>query len=300
MLSNSSPGYLGVGMQDVNNARATALKLKDPHGAEITTVDQDAPASNAGIKLHDVVVQMNGQRVDSAEQFSRLLREIPPNRTISLVAIRDGQPLNFSIQLADRTALAKKTMGDLDSDQAPVTADNGSLGSTVLPGDPGHSGGRSGGLFGSLTRNRYYTGVDLQPLPTGLADYFGARNGVLVGNVFSNSPAAAAGLKAADVIQKVNNQPVVSVSDWERAIRLNRGKPVQVTVIRDRKEIVLTMVAGEAKKSSELDFPHPDPPRAQTFAELKTDGNGVVRVNWGDDPGSLAEVGGLPTKIWID
>ena len=270
LLSNSAQGYLGIGMQDVSSDRAAALKLKDPRGAEITSVDQDAPASNAGIKLHDVIVQMNGQKIEGAEQFRRLLRETAPGRTVSLVAIRDGQSMTFSVQLADRNLLAKKAMGEVDSDPAPAAAESASSGSVVLPGDDGHGGSHSGGFFGSLSRNRYYTGVDIQPLPTGLADYFGAKSGVLVGNVFSNSPAAAAGLKPADVIQKVNNQPVVTLADWEKAIRLNRGKPVQVTVIRDRKEITLTMVAGEAKKSSELDFPHPDAPRSQTLAALNS------------------------------
>ena len=103
LLSNSSQGYLGVGLHDVDNDRAAALKLKDPHGAEITSIDQDAPAFKSGIRLHDVVVQMNGQRVEGIEQFRRMLHETPPGRTITLVAMRDGQPQNFSVQLADRT-----------------------------------------------------------------------------------------------------------------------------------------------------------------------------------------------------
>ena len=126
-----------------------------------------------------------------------------------------------------------------------------------------------------MTRNRYYVGVDIQPLPTGLADYFGAKNGVLVGNVFSNSPASAAGLKPADVIQKVNGQPIVSLSDWERAIRANHGKRVQVTIIRDKKEQTLSMVAGEGKSSSELQIPEIDSPGAQTLAELRGNPEGI-------------------------
>src|SRR5580698_224783 len=89
LLSSSSQGYLGVGIHDLDNQRAAALKLKDPHGAEITSIDQDAPAFKSGLRIHDVVVQMNGQRVEGIEQFRRMLHETPPGRTITLVAMRD-------------------------------------------------------------------------------------------------------------------------------------------------------------------------------------------------------------------
>ncbi len=270
LLSNSSQGYLGVGIHDVDNERAAVLKLKDPHGAEITSIDKDAPAFKSGLRIHDVVVQMNGQRVEGIEQFRRMLHEIPPGRTITLVAMRDGQQQNFSVQLADRTQLATQIIVDLETDPPPAVSTDEPQPTIVLPG-----GGHSSGFFGSLTRNRYYVGVDIQPLPTGLADYFGARNGVLVGNVFSNSPASAAGLKPADVIQKVNGQPIVTLSDWEKAIHANRGKRVQVTIIRDRKEQTLSMIAGVAKGTSELDFPEVDQPEAQTLAELSGSFEGI-------------------------
>ncbi len=269
LLSNSSQGYLGVGLRDVDNERAGALKLKDPHGAEITSLDKDAPAFKSGLRVHDVVVQMNGQRVEGIEQFRRMLHEIPPGRTITLVAMRDGQQQNFSVQLADRTQLATQIIVDLETDPPAVSADEPPQ-TIVLP-----SGSRSSGFFGSLSRNRYYVGVDIQPLPTGLADYFGARNGVLVGNVFSNSPASAAGLKAADVIQKVNGQPIVTLSDWEKAIHANRGKRVQVTIIRERRELTLSMIAGVTKGTGELEIPEMRQPDANTLAELSGSFEGI-------------------------
>jgi serine protease Do len=276
LLSNSSQGYLGVGLRDVDNERATALKLKDPHGAEITSIDKDAPGFKSGLRIHDVVIQLNGQRVEGSEQFRRMLHEIPPGRTITLVAIRDGQQQNLSVQLADRTQLANQIIVDLETDPPPAGSTDEAPQTIVLP-----SGSHSSGFFGSLTHNRYYVGVDIQPLPTGLADYFGARNGVLVGNVFSNSPASVAGLKVADVIQKVNGQPIVTLSDWEKAIHANRGKRVQVTIIRERRELTLSMIAGVTKGTSELEIPEVHHPDAQTLAEL---GGGSASI----DPNGLA------------
>jgi serine protease Do len=263
LISNSSQGYLGVGLRDVNNERAAALKLKEPRGAEITSVDKDAPAFKSGLRVHDVVVQVNGQRVEGIEQFRRMLHDIPPGRTITIAAIRDGQLQSFSVQLADRTQLATQIIVDLETDPSPDVSSDEPPAPIVLPG-----GSHSGGFFGSLTHTRYYVGVDVQPLPTGLADYFGARSGVLVGNVFSNSPASVAGLKAADVIQKINNQPIVTLSDWEKAMHANRGKRVQVTIIRERRELTLSMIAGVTKGTSELEVPELNQPEAQTLAEL--------------------------------
>jgi serine protease Do len=253
LLAHSAQGYLGVGLNDVDNDRASALKLKDTHGAEIITVDQDAPAAKAGLKAHDVVVQMNGQRIEGVEQFRRMIRETPPGRTVVLVAVRDGQNITLNVQLADRAAVA--ALPDDDPRILVSPSVDPPLETWVLPSSGLHSGQNS--LLGSLTRDRYYVGVELQPLPTGLAEYFGVRggSGMLVGNVFPNSPAAVAGLKAADIIQKVNGQPIVSLNDWERAIRANHGKQIKVTLIRDKKEQTLTMVAGTAKTSGLIEIP---------------------------------------------
>jgi len=276
LLTSSSQGYLGVGLNDVDTSRATALKLKDARGAEIIVIDQDAPAAKAGLKVHDVVVQMNGQQVESVEQFRRMLRETPPGRTVALVAMRDGQPVNLSVQLADRAAIAKQSIVGLGDENLPsVVADDPGYPQVLVM--PKHSSGFLDPFFG---HNRYYVGVDVQPLTSGLAEYFGVKNGsgLLVGNVFANSPAAVAGMKPADVIQKVNGQPIASLSDWERAIRTFHGKQVQVTVIRDKKEQTLSMVAGEVKTGSELQLPEVEPFGPQVVAELRDGLSGIDAV----------------------
>src|ERR1700735_2737950 len=60
-------GYLGVGIQEISGERAKALKLPDM-GVEITRVAPDSPAEKAGLKSGDVVLQINGNKVESLEQ----------------------------------------------------------------------------------------------------------------------------------------------------------------------------------------------------------------------------------------
>jgi len=106
-FAHNSQSYLGIDIHDIDNDRAAALKLKDPHGAEIVTVDHDAPANKAGLKIHDAILEMNGQRVEGSDQLRRMLRETPPGRTVSFVICRDGLMLNISVQLADRAKVLK-------------------------------------------------------------------------------------------------------------------------------------------------------------------------------------------------
>src|ERR1700761_205334 len=63
-----APGYLGVNLSEVSTDRMTALHLKDAHAAEVMYVDHDAPAGKSGLKVHDVILQFEGQPVVNADQ----------------------------------------------------------------------------------------------------------------------------------------------------------------------------------------------------------------------------------------
>jgi membrane-associated protease RseP (regulator of RpoE activity) len=267
-LAHNSGGYLGVELHDIDNDRATALKLKDAHGAEIVTVDHDAPANKAGLKPHDVVLEMNGQRVEGADQLRRMLRETPAGHTVHFVVSRDGAEKEISVELADRSKVEaeawSKHFSVPDPEEAPLP-------DGFLP--PSSSHGFGNGFFGVFTGNSLYVGADVDAISTQLASYFGVTDGsgLLVRSVDENSPAATAGLKAGDVITKVNNERMASRSDWFKALHSNRGKQVQLTVMRDKKEQKLTMQAGEPKKKGEMDWPCVWPDQQQLKAELNRD-----------------------------
>src|SRR6516164_2323243 len=103
--SSAGRSYLGIDIQDVTAERVGPLKLKEERGVEITMVDQDAPAGKAGLKEHDVILEFNGTAVESEEQLRRLLREMPPGRTVTLGISRDGNPVKIDVQLADRAKI---------------------------------------------------------------------------------------------------------------------------------------------------------------------------------------------------
>src|SRR5277367_398402 len=76
----ASGSYIGVMLHEINSERAKALNLPEVQGVEVTRVGPDSPADKAGLKAGDVVLDNNGQRVESMEQFSRMVHETPPGR----------------------------------------------------------------------------------------------------------------------------------------------------------------------------------------------------------------------------
>jgi serine protease Do len=241
----SAQGYLGVNLSEIDTDRITALHLKDAHGAEVMFVDHDAPAGKSGLKVHDVILQLDGQPVENAEQLKRRLLDMPSGRTVSFLVNRDGAPITINVQLCDRAELEHKAWSLHQTVPEPAPPARSGFSQTFV-GAPTTA---VTGILETVMPKGLYVGAELNPVRTQLADYFGVSSGtgLLVENVDYQSPAARAGLKAGDVVVRVEAQQMTSKSDWVKAIRNHRGHLVQVTVMRNKQEQVLTMSAGKLK-----------------------------------------------------
>ncbi len=240
---HSAQGYLGVDLRDVSGEQLAALKLKDIHGAEIVLVDHDAPAGKAGLREHDVVLQMNGQTIESADQIKRMLHESPAGKTVVFVISRDGQQITVSAQMANREEVERRAWEQhLTVPEPSSSADNS-------PAPPAH-GGNS--FIGTILMIPSYTGLMLEPMSAQLAQFFGAASGkgLLVRSVAANSPAAQAGMLAGDVVVRADTKPMASTSDWSKAIKSSKGRSMSVVVLRDKKEQTLTLTPDAKKHSS--------------------------------------------------
>jgi S1-C subfamily serine protease len=231
----------------VDNERADALHLKDDHAAEIVMVDHDAPAGKSGLKVHDVILQLDGQAFDNVDQLRRRLREMPSGRTVTLLISRDGARINMTVQLCDRAILQQQAWSQHFSVPEPAGPASSGGRESFLGNAP--SGGTA--FLDSMIPRALYVGADVNPVQKQLADYFGVKSGtgLLVESVDDQSPASRAGLKAGDVVVKVESKQITSKNDWLKAIRNHRGHPVQVTVMRNKQEQILTMSAGKPKKN---------------------------------------------------
>jgi serine protease Do len=242
-----SGSYLGVDVRDVTADRAKELKLKNDQGVEITMVDQDSPAGKAGLKEHDVVVSFNGQNVQSAEQLRRLIRETKPGQSVALGIMRDGQSTSLNATLGDRAKIFGGTTPKIYTPETPRMAIR--IPDIEIPSIV-------------MTTSSRRNGVTVENLTTQLGDYFGVKNGegVLVRSVEKGSKAEAAGLKAGDVIVRVDNDRVSDTREWSRILRRHDAGAVKLGIMRDRREQTLSMMLPEPPKmeDSESWFVGPD------------------------------------------
>jgi serine protease Do len=253
----SAAGYLGVDVTDVDAEKAQTLKLKEVRGAVITLIDHDAPAGQIGLKVNDVVLAINGQNVEGAEALRRMLREIPPGRKISLEISRDGNIQTLAVQLVDRKAMEHDIWSRLGVDADGIAPTPPVTGMGLMPG--GDAPMPPSGMHMPLFTSTLNVGALVEPLTSQMADYLGVSGGLMIKQVGRKSEAAVAGFKAFDVILKVGADSIATVADWDRALRSNQGKPVQVTILRDKKQQNLTLQVDSKHHSTvEYDGPYSD------------------------------------------
>ena len=258
------PGYLGIDVRDVGDDQVTALKLKDTRGAEIIRVDHDGPAGKMGLREHDVVLQMNGILIEGEEQLRRLLHDCAPGRLVSLTIGRDGTTLMVSAPMADRAQLEHEAWeqhlgAGMNGPQAPPSAlpngDAGAMGS--LAAGPLPASRYSKSFLGSLLTSPTYTGAMFEAMMPQLAQYFGIAGGtgLLVRSVADGSPAAMCGLRAGDVVLRANGRTLRTPSDWLKVVHEAKGRPIQMNLLREKQEHLLTLTPDVKHKSSlELPF----------------------------------------------
>src|SRR5437879_3914343 len=181
LIGDDGSGWLGVETHEVTADKAKELKLAAERGVVLGRIVPDSPAAKAGLKENDVVTEINGQRVEGAAQFRRMIHEIPAGRSIQLTVWRDGRTQTISATLGkseERHHAMKKMM-------AP-TPGTFAFRMPEIPEIPSMEwdGGR---FLGGQPR----LGIDAEDLSGQLGAFFGAPDGegILVRDVNSGSPA---------------------------------------------------------------------------------------------------------------
>lgn len=258
-----SRGYLGITYRDTSDERATELHLQGAHGAEIIMVDHDGPAGKAGLQPHDVVVQVDGQNIETAEDLSKRIRNSAPGKVFSMSIMRLGRPMSLTAKLADQRELERAAWQQHLNVPEPKPDDDGVSNIlvqrySVETAPPPRTESLGRGIIGTVLRSGPYTGASLEAMEPQLAGFFGAppKTGLLVHAVDPNSPAAFAGLKAGDVVLKVDAAAVASTSDWSKRMKASSGRTVTLTIIRDKHEQSLTL-QPDLKRHSMLEWPNP-------------------------------------------
>ncbi len=238
--------YLGVGVKEVTTERARALKLKEEHGVEITTVEPESPADKAGLKPGDVVLEYNGQRVEGTQQFVRFVRETPPGRTVRLTVFRNGSTQTVTATVAERKGRSFNVpVPKIDEEIFMKLKD------FTPPDVPRVTMSWRAGVLG----------IEGEPLRgSQLGDFFGVKEGVLVRSVMKDTPAEKAGIRPGDVIVRVDDRKVDEPRDITAALRAARDasrKTFPVVVVREKREMTVQVTLDDPPAS------RPAPPRAR-------------------------------------
>jgi len=223
--------FLGVNIAEVDAERAKTLKLPAEQGVEITRVEADSPADKAGLKVGDVVLVYNNERVEGMEQFGRMVRETPPGRKITLQISRGGALQTLTAVIASRGKYPSEGFLVMPRLEMPEFH---------MPDIPeSFPAWRSGML-----------GIETESLNPQLADFFGVKQGVLIRAVASASPAEKAGLKAGDVITKVDEQEVTTPGQVSGAIQAARKRhSASLKLVRNRHEMTVTATLDDDHSS---------------------------------------------------
>jgi len=229
MIFLSSDGsWLGVSIADITAERAKELNMKEETGALITSVMPGSPAEEAGLQKKDVILEYQGTRIEGAMQLTRMVRETPPGRTVTLKVLHDGETRTVKVKVAEHDGEEHERMFrkriEIPSIEMP---------DIDLPDIP---------FLGSVPSSSRL-GVSVENLGDQLGEYFGVKSGdgVLVRSVKKGSPAENAGLRAGDVIVKVEGERISDAADLRSALRGHRGRAFPITIVRDRREQNVTV-----------------------------------------------------------
>lgn len=205
---------LGVNVQPIDSDLAESLNLKEVRGIIVSAVQPDSSAAQAGVRVGDVITTLNGAPVNDFNSFRNQIASQSPGTEVTLTVLRDGREQQIKARLTERT-------------EEIAREGNSPEGGPARPSD---SAGR--------------LGLSVEPLTPEIATRLNLRagtQGVVVSNIDESGPAAEAGIREGDVIEKVNNQPVSSITDLRNAMQSASTRPVLMLVNRRGTTLFLTV-----------------------------------------------------------
>jgi serine protease Do len=183
-------GYLGAGLQQVDEDTSPALGVPKDSGELVGTLVPNGPGARGGLQQGDVIVKVNGQQVTPEQTVSYLIANTPVGARIPLEIVRNFKPATVYVQVGERPT--EEALNRI------VGGDSGS-GNDVSGGGPAVSQSALGLSLTTLTPEL----ARAANLPAG-------AHGVVVTKVDPNSVTGDIGFQRGDLIVSVNNQPVTS------------------------------------------------------------------------------------------
>lgn len=181
-------GRVGAYIQDMTPDLAEAFHLDGTEGIVVARVMDDSPAQKAGLKQGDVILRLDGKKVDKVTRFRNRIAFTAPGTKVRLDIVREGKPKTVEV-----------VVGKLETDKQGQPLETGELSKL---------------------------GLSLQALTPDLADRFGyeGESGVLVTDVETGSVAQLAGIERGDLVQEIDRQPVSTPEQVRKLLQAKSGK----------------------------------------------------------------------------
>jgi serine protease Do len=186
-------GFLGVGIDDLDEGLAAALKVPDLKGALVKKIYPDTPAGKAGILHGDVIREVDGQKIENSKMLQDIVSHIFPGKKVNLTLLRKGKEKKFDVELM-------RFPKQIASVEKPEKQKN-------------------------------LLGLAIRDIPERLAQP--GEQGVIIARIEDGGPAEEAGLSEGDIIREIDMQEVTDVEDFRNIVsQLEPGKWVSFYIRR--------------------------------------------------------------------
>ena len=199
-------GWLGVVIQNVTDEIADSIGLSEAKGAMVTKVAEDGPAAKQDIKAGDVIVAVNGDKIDDSRDLARKIAELHPNTNVRLSIVRYGDKHEVDMKLG--TFPSGKKLAALEEDKPETGMQLDNLGLSLAPAAKVPGAG---------------------------------EDGVVITEVDPNSDAANKGLKAGDIILQVAGETVSQPSDVAQGVK----KAMEKAKDKDKVNVLVQVKTGD-------------------------------------------------------
>jgi serine protease Do len=200
-------GWLGVSIQDLSPDLADYYGVKDGKGALVGEVFQGDPADKAGIKEKDVIIEVEGKKIEDSRDLSRTIAQVPVDKKIEIKVLRGGKERTFNVTIAKRTE-EKETLAM----KAPEEEKD--------------------------------LGMSVSALTPEIARQFGISEteGVVVVEVQEDGPAYQAEVQEGDLILEINHEPIKTLKDYQEEIEgIAEGETVSFLIKRKTSFLALNI-----------------------------------------------------------
>jgi len=194
-----SHARMGVGITDVTPENAKFFDVKDSNGAVVTQVEADSPGAKAGLRVGDVITELDGQKVTDAGQLQMQVQAKQPGTKVALQVMRDGQSVSVPL-----------TLGEIGGDDT------------------------DGKLSASNSNEKPRWGIGIADMTPEMREQLRAPedlHGAVIQRVLPGSPSDDAGLQPGQVIMGVNRHETKSAADVQKALsNIPKGQDALVLI----------------------------------------------------------------------